>query len=114
YCVKNNITPQQLPDSRWHYDAWVNENYYYFNNVWQLWRKITNSTANEPLRRCRTANREWDFNLEGLAHYGLIPDFLQDCKNVGLTPQQLKPLFNSAEDYIKMWEKAENAKSRVN
>lgn len=113
YCVKNGITPQQLPDPRWHNDAWVNENYYYFNNVWQLWRKITNSTANEPLRRCRTGSREWDFNLEGLAHYGLIPDFLQDCKNVGLTPQQLKVLFSSAEDYIQMWEKSESAKNNV-
>jgi microsomal dipeptidase-like Zn-dependent dipeptidase len=113
YCVKNGITPQQLPDARWHNDEWVRKNYYYLSNVWNLWKRMVNSTKNEPLRRCKTGTREWDYNLEGLAHYGLIPDFLQDCKNVGLTAQQLKPLFNSAEDYIKMWEKAESAKLNV-
>jgi hypothetical protein len=39
-----------------------------------------------------------------MAHYGLMPDFLQDLRNIGLTPPLLTPLFRSAEDYIKMWE----------
>jgi hypothetical protein len=43
----------------------------------------------------------------GLAHYGMIPDFLQDGRNIGLTDKDLTPLFSSAEDYIQMWEKCE-------
>jgi hypothetical protein len=43
----------------------------------------------------------------GLAHYGMIPDFLQDARNIGLTDRDLTPLFRSAEDYIQMWEKCE-------
>ncbi len=113
YCVKNGIAPRQLPDARWHNDDWLNENYYYLSNVWNTWKRMTGSTKNEPLKRCKTGTREWDYNMDGLAHYGLIPDFLQDCKNIGLTPQQLRPLFNSAEDYIRMWEKAEVAKLNV-
>lgn len=32
-----------------------------------------------------------------------MPDFIADLENVGLTKEELKPLFNSAETYIRMW-----------
>jgi hypothetical protein len=50
--------------------------------------------------------RKYDFNFDGLAHYGLLPDLLQDTRNLGVTPEQHAPLFRSAEAYIKTWEKA--------
>ena len=62
--------------------------------------------ANTDLKRYSAGNRDFDVNIDGVAHYGLIPDFLQDLNNVGLKPEFLRPLFKSAEDYIKMWEKA--------
>jgi microsomal dipeptidase-like Zn-dependent dipeptidase len=55
----------------------------------------------------RTGNRVFDINYDGLANYGLLPDFIQEVRNVGLTDDDLKPLFNSAEAYIRMWEKIE-------
>jgi microsomal dipeptidase-like Zn-dependent dipeptidase len=51
--------------------------------------------------------RDFDVNLEGLAHYGLLPDWLQDVKNVGVDERTLTPLFTGAEDYIEMWQRAE-------
>ncbi len=71
--------------------------------IWNLWKAKDGS--NEPLRRYRTGNRDWDFNLDGLAHYGLLPDLIQDLRNIGLPPGRLTPMFRSAEDYIEMWEK---------
>ncbi len=56
----------------------------------------------------RTGNRVFDINYDGLANYGLIPDFIQEVRSVGLTDDDLKPLFNSAEAYIRMWEKIES------
>ncbi len=56
----------------------------------------------------RAGNRVFDFNTEGVACYGLIPDFVADLKNLGLTDEDLKPLYHSAEGYIKMWERVEN------
>jgi microsomal dipeptidase-like Zn-dependent dipeptidase len=53
--------------------------------------------------------RSWNFNLDGMAHVGMLPDFVQDLKTAGLTPAQLDPLFRSAEAYIAMWEKAQRA-----
>ena len=46
-----------------------------------------------------------DFNFEGHRSYGLLPDLLQDATNVGLSPDDLLPAFQSAQDYIDMWSK---------
>jgi microsomal dipeptidase-like Zn-dependent dipeptidase len=52
-----------------------------------------------------TGQRTFDFNVEGLAHVGLVPDLIADLKASGrLTDAQLDPLYNSAETYIRMWE----------
>ncbi|MCI0571888.1 MAG: hypothetical protein L0Y66_14135 [Myxococcaceae bacterium] len=34
--------------------------------------------------------------IDGLAHMGMLPDVWQDMRNVGVTWEQLTPLFNSA------------------
>jgi microsomal dipeptidase-like Zn-dependent dipeptidase len=49
----------------------------------------------------------YDFNDEGLAHYGMIPDMMEDLHNLQLSTQAFTALFNSAEAYIEAWEKAE-------
>jgi microsomal dipeptidase-like Zn-dependent dipeptidase len=63
--------------------------------------------ANEPLEPSRLGDRTYDFNLDGFAHYGLLPDLLQDVKNIGAPREVLNALFSSAESYLRMWEKAE-------
>ena len=72
-------------------------------SIWDKWHDMEGS--NHPLTRSVAGRRDFDINIDGLAHYGLLPDFIQDLRNVGLTDQDLEPLFRSAEDYIKMWEK---------
>ncbi len=62
---------------------------------------------NTPLKRCHAGQRDFDINIDGVAHYGMLPDLIQDLKNVGLTDEDLLPLFHSAEDYIQTWEKCE-------
>ncbi|MGE3277778.1 MAG: HYR domain-containing protein [Vicinamibacterales bacterium] len=54
----------------------------------------------------RTGDHDFDFNAQGLAHYGLLADFFADLKNVGLTTSELEPLLNSAESYIRLWTRA--------
>ena len=61
---------------------------------------------NIPLTRCQTGYKQWDINFEGVAHYGLIPDFLQDLHNVGMDPQDMSVLFRSADEFAAMWTKA--------
>src|SRR6516225_7018304 len=52
-----------------------------------------------------SGQKTFDFNVDGLAHIGLLPDMVADMKNVGVTDQQLQPLFGSAQAYIDMWSK---------
>ena len=54
-----------------------------------------------------TGDRTFDFNVDGLAHAGMLPDFVEDLRSLGLS-NELVPLFNSAEAYLRMWEKAES------
>ncbi|HEX2630764.1 MAG TPA: hypothetical protein VHM26_17225 [Chitinophagaceae bacterium] len=111
FCLKNNIQPAALTI---YDDGGRREAANMYNvilPIWKLW--VEKNGKNEPVRRCITGNRYWDFNLDGLAHYGLMPDLLQDLKNIGFTNKQLVPLFRSAEDYIRMWESAERVKVSI-
>jgi microsomal dipeptidase-like Zn-dependent dipeptidase len=60
-----------------------------------------------PLRRDTVGPmRDFDYNIDGLAHYGLLPDMLQDLRNVGIGEAALANLFRSAEHYIEVWERS--------
>jgi microsomal dipeptidase-like Zn-dependent dipeptidase len=52
-------------------------------------------------------NRVVDFNTEGLAEIGLLPELIEDVRRTGATDADLEPLFRSAEGYLRMWELAE-------
>src|SRR5204862_4262076 len=69
--------------------------------VWDDYHKIFGS--NTPMKRCQPAFKTWDINFEGVAHYGLMPDLLQDLSNVGLNAQDMSALFLSAEEFAQMW-----------
>ena len=63
---------------------------------------------NIPITAYTMGARTFDYNVDGLAHFGMIPDMLQDLRNVDPHhAQDLTALFNSAESYIEMWETAE-------
>jgi microsomal dipeptidase-like Zn-dependent dipeptidase len=62
------------------------------------------------LDRSSSGARTWDFNTDGLAHVGLLPDFLADLEVLGVGSTDLAPLFRSAEGYVQMWERG-NARS---
>ncbi|MFW5968672.1 MAG: hypothetical protein ACOCV2_14200, partial [Persicimonas sp.] len=62
-----------------------------------------NVTFEEPT----VGERTIDFNTEGMAHLGLVPELIEDVRNDGVTDEELEPLFKSAEGYLRMWERAE-------
>jgi microsomal dipeptidase-like Zn-dependent dipeptidase len=55
----------------------------------------------------RVGERVIDFNTEGMAHIGLLPELIEDARRGGATDEQLAPLFKSAEGYLRMWERAQ-------
>jgi microsomal dipeptidase-like Zn-dependent dipeptidase len=96
-------------DSAW--DVWHGRapraDYAGVKTIFEAWRKLETTGTNEPLEKNTAGDADFDINLDGFAHYGLLPDFLQDAKNVGVTPNDMAPLFRSAEDYAVMWETIE-------
>jgi microsomal dipeptidase-like Zn-dependent dipeptidase len=56
--------------------------------------------------RQQTGHKTFDFNFDGLAHAGLLPDLVADLKQIGLADRDLEPLFESAAAYVDLWERA--------
>lgn len=70
-----------------------------------------NSTAfYSGFPKATTGNRTWDYTTEGVAHYGLMADFMKDVKEKNVKVHD--NLMKSAESFAKMWEAAE-AQSRL-
>ena len=80
--------------------------------IWAKWERMKGD--NRPLTRSTVGpRREFDINLDGMAHYGMLPDLFQDLRNIGLTAEDLAPLFRSAYDYTQMWKKCEQIAKKI-
>lgn len=56
--------------------------------------------------RQQSGNRVFDFNTEGLAHMGLLPDLVEDLRRQGMPDEYVQRLFRGAEAYLQAWEKS--------
>jgi microsomal dipeptidase-like Zn-dependent dipeptidase len=63
--------------------------------------------------RCKTGNRTWDINVDGVAHYGLLSDYVRSWPLAGMTAQEKNVFMSSAEHFTQMWEKCEARKSSL-
>ena len=63
--------------------------------------------------RQTTGERTWDINTDGAAHYGLVPDWIEDIRLVG-GQGVVDDLFRGAESYLDTWKASENHKAGVN
>ncbi|MEQ1762079.1 MAG: hypothetical protein ABL984_02930 [Pyrinomonadaceae bacterium] len=117
YCAKNGRLPSDLRSLRFDVSvAQIWNEYWWVKRALGQWQRMTGT--NEPLRRylfgyrqlgSERVDRDFDVNIDGVAHYGMLPDFLQDVANSHPRAEEvgtyLDPLFRSAESYIRMWEK---------
>ena len=55
--------------------------------------------------RQRSGSRVFDINADGVAHYGLFPDWVQDLRNIA-GDGIVNDLSRGAEAYLQMWERA--------
>jgi hypothetical protein len=63
--------------------------------------------------KSRTGSKEWDYTKEGVAHYGLMSDFLRDVRMQPDGPATVDNLMSSAEAFAVMWERCERVGPRV-
>ncbi len=57
------------------------------------------------LKRPRTGERTWDINADGVAHYGLYPDWVEDLRMIAGEPI-VRDMARGAEAYLQTWERA--------
>ena len=69
--------------------------------------KLGMSTS--PERIDHDVTKPWDYSVDGAAHAGLLPDFIEDLRRVGVSDAYLQPLFRSAEAHVRMWERADGS-----
>ena len=61
--------------------------------------------------RQRSGTRTYDINTDGVDHYGLYSDWIEDLRLVA-GAQIVEDLANGAEAYLQMWARTEAAASR--
>lgn len=62
----------------------------------------------------RSGNRAWDYNIDGVAHYGMLADFLKDAATApGGAALIDNNLMNSAQYFLDTWKKCEALKASV-
>ncbi|GAA1158123.1 microsomal dipeptidase-like Zn-dependent dipeptidase [Kitasatospora gansuensis] len=65
------------------------------------------------LDRQTAGQRTWDINTDGAAHYGLVPDWIEDIRLVG-GQGVVDDLFRGAESYLRTWGATEQHRAGVN
>ncbi len=62
----------------------------------------------------QSGDRTFDFNTDGFAHYGMLPDLIEDFKALGKTDKEIETWYRGAEAYLRTWENAISAQKRYN
>jgi microsomal dipeptidase-like Zn-dependent dipeptidase len=58
------------------------------------------------IHKQQSGDRTFDFNEDGIAHYGLFPDWVEGLRQLG-GDEIVDDMANGAEAYLQMWERAE-------
>jgi hypothetical protein len=58
-----------------------------------------------------SGQRVYDMNTDGVAHYGLFPDYLADIQQQPGGKKALDIIFRSAEAYLQRWEVVERMRN---
>lgn len=64
---------------------------------------FTSVDGGSKLSRQTTGERTWDVNVDGVAHYGQVPDWVEDLRLVG-GQELVDDLMAGAESYLQTWE----------
>src|SRR5690606_13898193 len=58
------------------------------------------------IKKQHSGQRVYDVNVDGVAHYGLYPDWMQDLANVSGSSAITDDMSRGAEAYLQTWERA--------
>ena len=72
---------------------------------------FTSFDGGVTLDRQRSGERVFDINEDGVAHYGLYPDWVEDLRMIA-GDEIVEDMARGAEAYLQMWERAEGVPRR--
>ena len=81
--------------------------------VSQQVKACTDKLYGPDLVPSKTGNKTWNFCTEGVAHYGMLADFLQAIKTYPNFSYVNTNIMKNAEMFARMWEKAEKGSKTV-
>ena len=65
------------------------------------------------LQKSQLGWKTFDFKKDGIAHYGMLPDFMQALSQQPNRGSALDALFHSVNDVVVMWEKCEKVAKTI-
>jgi microsomal dipeptidase-like Zn-dependent dipeptidase len=68
--------------------------------------RFTAASTGQQMDRSVVGQKTFDYNFDGLAHVGMLPDLVADLQAQGLSADDLAPLLHSADGYVALWERA--------
>mgnify|MGYP000229843962 CR=1 FL=1 len=66
---------------------------------------------NVTVDRNRTGSRTWDINTDGVAQYGMYPDWIEDLRKIA-GDEIVEDMARGSESYLQMWERTEGVPLR--
>jgi hypothetical protein len=64
--------------------------------------------------KSRLGHKEWDYNTEGVAHYGMLAEFLMDARTAPNGTQLIdQNLMYGADNFFRAWQKCEALRTKV-
>jgi len=69
---------------------------------------FTSFAGDITFNKLQTGSRSYDFNTDGLANIGLLPDLIEEARRAGVSDEAVTLLFKTAEAYIQLWERAKS------
>lgn len=62
----------------------------------------------KPMEPTVIGTRAFDINHDGVAHIGMLPDFLAQLSAAGLSSNEMAPLMRAALGYVELWDRAQS------
>lgn len=64
-------------------------------------------------QKSRLGTHQWDYNRDGVAHYGMVVDYMKDMQTLQGGQEVIDNLMKGAEWFLESWRHAEKQKTKV-
>jgi microsomal dipeptidase-like Zn-dependent dipeptidase len=79
----------------------------------QLSYPLTAAVTGAQMQRSQIGQKTFDINTDGLAHVGMLPDFIAHLSAMGVRDDELQPLLRSADGFVQTWKRTSPATPRI-